>query len=803
MTRQHFSGRKVLAAALAFALFAGSALAAERVVTVAIDRTRGADAAVDYTKLTNHGPWDDRNYRLTARDIALLGKDDQKLDDPIPAFFRVELRKKMKGPIVHYPMSALNIYLQQYGGYQIDGKVHRRIRALGGNRFQVLENDEDNRPAARAIPLKYASGERRVTTPNGAAESAVAVNPANPQIVIAGTNGPGGGQKMWRSADGGQTWLSSGALSDVCCDPTVAWSPDGTVGYTSSLSFNNTAGSIRFYRSTDNGATWTKTANLSTVYGADKEFIHVDTHPTSPYLGRVYESWHEGNIQQFSRSSDNGLTFSTKMVLDNSNRGIGSDITTDTAGNVYFFYATFDTSTFPKQIRMVKSTNGGVSFGTGVTVGNNNGSFNFAIPAFDTRKVPIIVSADSDRTGGTYNNTIYATWTDNNNATSSTIANNHAVVKVARSRDGGATWQISNPHPTSDVATVDRFNPWLSVDNQGRVHVIYYDTRHSVGRTGTDLYHSVSTDGGVTWASRRLTTVTSANNTDSFEWGDYNGLDVIGRDIIAIYTDNRDEAGGTAQSKDVYTIGFDTGGGGTNVAPTANFTTATSGLTATFTDTSTDSDGTIASRSWNFGDGTTSTATNPSKTYAAAGTYPVALTVTDNGGLTNTKTQSVTVTSGGGVSQLLLNPGFESGNVSWTASTGVITNSTARTPRTGTWYARMGGKGVTTTQTMTQAVAIPSGKTSATLSFYLKIDTAETTTTTQYDKLVVEVRNSAGTVLKTCATYSNLNKGTSYVQRTCDLTPYIGQTVTVRFNMTEDSSLQTSFVIDDTALNVQ
>lgn len=80
-----------------------------------------------------------------------------------------------------------------------------------------------------------------------------------------------------------------------------------------------------------------------------------------------------------------------------------------------------------------------------------------------------------------------------------------------------------------------------------------------------------------------------------------------------------------------------------NQAPTASFTVAVSGLTANFTDRSTDSDGTIASRSWNFGDGTTSTATNPSKTYTAAGTYTVKLTVTDNKGATSTATQSIAV----------------------------------------------------------------------------------------------------------------------------------------------------------------
>jgi len=89
------------------------------------------------------------------------------------------------------------------------------------------------------------------------------------------------------------------------------------------------------------------------------------------------------------------------------------------------------------------------------------------------------------------------------------------------------------------------------------------------------------------------------------------------------------------------------GAAGGNVAPVANFTFTTSALTATFTDTSTDSDGTIASHSWNFGDGTTSTATNPSHTYAAAGTFTVTLTVTDNGGLTNSKSSSVTVAAAG------------------------------------------------------------------------------------------------------------------------------------------------------------
>ena len=82
-----------------------------------------------------------------------------------------------------------------------------------------------------------------------------------------------------------------------------------------------------------------------------------------------------------------------------------------------------------------------------------------------------------------------------------------------------------------------------------------------------------------------------------------------------------------------------------NVAPVAIFNTSVSELTASFTDGSLDMDGTITSRTWTFGDGTSSTATNPTHTYAVAGTYTVTLTVTDNTGLTNTKTQAVNVGS--------------------------------------------------------------------------------------------------------------------------------------------------------------
>ena len=154
-------------------------------------------------------------------------------------------------------------------------------------------------------------------------------------------------------------------------------------------------------------------------------------------------------------------------------------------------------------------------------------------------------------------------------------------------------------------------------------------------------------------------------------------------------------------------------------------------------------------------------------------------------------------------SQLLLNPGFESGNVNWTSTAGVVDNSTGQPARTGSWKAWLCGYGSTHTDYTYQQVSIPSTATSATLSFYLRITSSETTTSTIYDRLRVQVLNSSGSVLATLATYSNLNENSSYVLKSFSLSAYRGQTVRIRFYATEDSSLQTSFVIDDTALNIQ
>ncbi|HEY3868249.1 MAG TPA: putative Ig domain-containing protein [Actinocrinis sp.] len=203
-----------------------------------------------------------------------------------------------------------------------------------------------------------------------------------------------------------------------------------------------------------------------------------------------------------------------------------------------------------------------------------------------------------------------------------------------------------------------------------------------------------------------------------------------------------------------------------------------------------------------------------SGTPTTAGTYSPIVTATDTTGASGTASFSWTVNAAGGsgctAAQLLGNPGFENGSSSpspWTVTSthspnDVINDSSSEPPHSGTWDAWLDGWGTTTTDTVAQTITLPSGCSTYQFSFWLHINTAETSTSTAYDTLAVQVLNSSGTVLGTLATYSNLNANTGYAQHSFSLSAYAGQTVTLKFTGAEDYTKQTSFVLDDTAVNV-
>jgi hypothetical protein len=551
--------RRIVSQVVSSLVITGSLLFSGNVQAQEVRQERGVDSRVDYAALKKAGPWDDRNYQLLKEEVDLLSAEEHLAGEGIPAFFRIWLRKQYpelpKTGKAQYPRSGLPRFRQHFSGYLIDGKIYREAQRLESGWVVKMVEGTDWREKVE-IELQALSGEVKISSPAGAAETAIAINPVDPTKVIAGSNGPTSGQVMWRSSDGGSTWAAGQdlPLGGECCDPTIAFNSTGTKAYTASL-----GSAVWVWRSDDNGVTWD---DFNTEAGADprreigsggvdKEYLHIDTFPTSPFLDRIYLCWHASNIQRFAFSSNAGNTW-TQQSFSADPVGIGCDLSSDKNGNVYYFYPAFVT----KQILVKKSIDGGTSFGTPVVVAPTQGSFIFPIPSTEVREAFIYAAADADLGTGTFANSLYAAWTDSTAATSGTAANNHARIQVAYSRDGGATWNVTTPHETADANTVDRWHPWLKVAPNGNVFVVFYDTRNSAGRTGVDFYFSVSTDGAQTWsAPARLTTVTSPNIADGFEFGDYNGMDIVGEQLIAIYTDNRNEGGGGGDSIDAYAVG--------------------------------------------------------------------------------------------------------------------------------------------------------------------------------------------------------------------------------------------------------
>ena len=187
----------------------------------------------------------------------------------------------------------------------------------------------------------------------------------------------------------------------------------------------------------------------------------------------------------------------------------------------------------------------------------------------------------------------------------------------------------------------------------------------------------------------------------------------------------------------------------------------------------------------------------------AAGSYTVTISGTE-GSVTQSTSVAVTVTApGGGGGNLVVNPGFENGTSPWIeTSSGGFELITTDDPHTGSSSAFLCGYN-NCNDTIRQSITLPSSFTSVTFSYWLAIQTSETTTTTCFDNFKAILRTSSGTTIATVQTRCNLN-ASGFTQFTFNVTSSLsafkGQTIQVFFQGTTDSSLITSFFVDDVSL---
>jgi len=391
-------------------------------------------------------------------------------------------------------------------------------------------------------------------------ESDIRINYWNPNLIISASNAivSGGFQAMFSSSDGGATWaqtsLPSAAGDTSHSDPTVDWTSEGTA-WSTTIGVQGNKLAMRSYKSANSGASWVFDATFSgTQTNTDKQFIWTDHSATSAYKDNLYAIWHNGNPAFMNRRTGPGGSWGTPIQVSGSEStgtAIGADVKTNSSGDVFGFWpATGNSGLF-----VVKSTTGGVSYGTPVRLGTTFDSYDIGVPSFASRRALIYISGGAYRSG-TKNN-VYAVWTDLTGATGCSAPSNEPGTNVsstcktriwfARSLDGGATWG-SAKMLNNQSSLNDQFNQSLAVDeNTGAIGVIYYDTVAHASRLQTDVYYQSSFDDGATWgAATRVTTAgtdeTTSTANSGNQYGDYNGLSGWAGKFFPSWTDRRTNA---------------------------------------------------------------------------------------------------------------------------------------------------------------------------------------------------------------------------------------------------------------------
>jgi hypothetical protein len=407
--------------------------------------------------------------------------------------------------------------------------------------------------------------------PGAQAEPAIVVDPANPQVLLAGSNSfREGSMRVYASRDGGATWTRGflypppRTFVDSCAsDPGVAIDLRGRQYYSFIRTTPCRTGRPHLFvagRAGPSGA-WGAPKLVAPIPAAalldDKPAIAVDASPVSPHRNRVYVVWSRLSRRttfaiKLSRSDDGGRTWSAPVAVSRTgDEETYASVAVARNGTVYVAWD--DASTY--SLKIARSTDGGAHFGPE----RKAASFSIVpiphcgsgtvIPAQLLTCVHAnpIVSVDNSR--GPRAGRVYVSY-----ARTHVTGVQGIFVTSFDSRLRVLGGSASSPPPVPVAAPPaatrpppERFWPASAVDpSTGNLWVCFYDTTGDPNRKRVVYTCTVSRDGGGTWAkpvaAASLASDETGPDADARQYGDYEGLAVANGVAHPIWTDSRDLA---------------------------------------------------------------------------------------------------------------------------------------------------------------------------------------------------------------------------------------------------------------------
>jgi len=412
------------------------------------------------------------------------------------------------------------------------------------------------------------------TSPENTNEISVVVNPRNPLNIVVGANDyttihNDAWCGVYTSMDGGKTWkidLIPGhpgqALEDPeqfllsplhgyhgTGDPVLAAGPDGTIYYAGIAFWRTIAGESAIFvaKSTDGGMTWPAEDIRIVAQGDgvtsfhDKEWIAVDPNNGNVYcVWAMFSAYSASNIM-FSKSTDKGNTWTVPKPISEfynaefSNQG--TSVVVDNNGRIHIIWIDFQTN----QLVYVYSDDEGETFQGPTPIARVDPiPYN---PPNGTYRTPTLPALAVDNSGGETDGYLYATWNDDSLG--------DPDILLITSKDGGKTW--SEPVRVNDDEVGNdalQFFPAVAVNEEGEVHLVFYDTREDPNHTLLNVYYAISVDQGESWKNYRLTDTSFDGNAGGGSWrgeiiggdafiGDYIGIDTGGGFAYAGWCDTR------------------------------------------------------------------------------------------------------------------------------------------------------------------------------------------------------------------------------------------------------------------------